>query len=64
LSAFKGQTVRVIFETRNLENGRSQGIWTYVDDVRVVDAGPLPAQPGPYQTYFPFVGRPTCDWIR
>ena len=40
LSAFKGQNVRLVFENRNLHDGISLGIWTYVDDVRVVDAGP------------------------
>jgi hypothetical protein len=59
LSAFKGQTVRLVFENRNLHGGYSWGIWTYVDDVRVVDAGPLP---GPYRTYLPVVtSNPPCD---
>ena len=40
LSAFKGQHVRLIFENRNLHHDLSLGIWTLVDDVRVVDAGP------------------------
>ena len=46
LTAFKGQHVRLIFENRNLYGGNpdpeknSRGIWTLVDDVRVVDAGP------------------------
>ena len=37
LSSFKGQTVRVVFENRNLHSGYSLGIWTYVDDVRLLD---------------------------
>jgi len=40
LNAFKGQTVQLIFENRNLNHDQSLGIWTFVDDVRVVDAGP------------------------
>jgi hypothetical protein len=40
LSAYKGQHVRLIFENRNLHGSLSLGIWTLVDDVRVVDAGP------------------------
>ena len=55
--------MRVVFENRNLHSGYSLGIWTYVDDVRVVDAGPLPAPPGPYRAYLPVVmnGYATCD---
>ena len=40
LSAFKGQNVRLVFANRNLHGEMSLGIWTVVDDVRVVDAGP------------------------
>jgi hypothetical protein len=40
LSAYKGQQVRLIFENRNLHHDLSLGIWTLVDDVRVVAAGP------------------------
>jgi hypothetical protein len=40
LSAFKGQTVRLVFENRNLGD-ESQGILTFLDDVRVVDDGPF-----------------------
>jgi hypothetical protein len=40
LSAHKGQHVRLIFENRNLHGNMSLGIWTLIDDVRVVDAGP------------------------
>jgi hypothetical protein len=40
LSVYKGQHVRLIFENRNLHHNLSLGIWTIVDDVRVVDAGP------------------------
>ena len=40
LTPWKGQHVRLIFENRNLHDGISLGIWTQLDDVRVVDAGP------------------------
>jgi len=40
LRAYRGQNVRLIFENRNLEHDRSLGMWTLVDDVRLVDAGP------------------------
>lgn len=39
LSPLKGQTVRLIFENRNLHGDTSLGIWTIVDDVRLVDGG-------------------------
>jgi hypothetical protein len=54
--------VRVMFENRNLHY-ISWGIWTIVDDVRVVDAGPRPAPPGPYQTYLPIAIKVTCDRV-
>ena len=63
LSDFKGQTVRLVFENRNLHGGLSLGIWTYVDDVRVVDAGPLSTPPGPPRAYLPVMMNRyrTCD---
>jgi hypothetical protein len=62
LSTFKGQTVRLVFENRNLYD-TSLGIWTVVDDVRVVDAGALPDLPGPYRYHFPIAmkGHFICD---
>ena len=54
-----------MFENRNLHDApgfESMGIWTVLDDVRVVDAGPLPALPGPHRSYLPLVmSRPICD---
>ncbi|MBW6475046.1 MAG: SMP-30/gluconolactonase/LRE family protein [Anaerolineaceae bacterium] len=41
LSAYKGQHIRLVFSNRNLWP-ISWGIWTYVDDVRVVEAADLP----------------------
>jgi hypothetical protein len=41
LSAYKGQHIRLVFSNRNLWTN-SWGIWTTVDDVRVVDAADLP----------------------
>ncbi len=46
LSAFKGQTVRLVFENRNLWS-TSWGIWTDLDDVRVVDDDGPPFWPVP-----------------
>jgi len=63
LSPFKGRNVRLVFENRNLHD-TSWGIWTVVDEVRVVDAGPLPdvPLPGPYRYYFPLaMSSPSCD---
>jgi len=48
LSAFKGQTVRAVFENRSY----SLGIWTYIDNVRVVDAGPPLTLPEPFHNYY------------
>jgi hypothetical protein len=62
LSAFKGETVRIVFENRNLHSGYSLGIWTYVDDVRVVDVGPQPSSPGSHRSYLSLVKTdPGCD---
>ncbi len=54
LSAYRGQHVRFTFSNRNLHNNYSWGIWTYVDDVRVTDAGSSPSG-GPNQMYLPTV---------
>jgi len=61
LSAYKGQSIRLVFANRNLWSS-SWGIWTYVDDVRVVDAGPLPAA-GPHGAYLPVVSSWRCDIV-
>jgi hypothetical protein len=61
LSALKGQNVRLVFETRNLRSGQSLGIWTVVDDVRLVDAGPEPELPGPQRGYLPATMNAPCD---
>ncbi|GJM41580.1 MAG: hypothetical protein DHS20C20_18620 [Ardenticatenaceae bacterium] len=54
LSQYKGQNIRLFFSNRNLHDGASLGIWTYVDDVRVLDAGALPSG-GPLSVYLPIV---------
>jgi len=54
LSAFKGQSVRVVFANRNLWP-ESWGIWSYVDNVRVVDGGALPNR-----TFLPLLNKPGC----
>lgn len=60
LSAYKGQHVRLKFSNRNLWP-MSWGIWTYVDDVRVIDAGPLPQVNVSATTYLPVVTNLSCD---
>jgi hypothetical protein len=56
LSVFKGQSIRIVFWNRNLWP-RSLGIWTYVDNVRVVDAGALPS----HKVYLPVLTGYRCD---
>ena len=60
LSTFKGQHVRLVFANRNLWPN-SWGIWTYVDDVRLVDAGPLPPPVGVYRNHLPLIESEKCD---
>ncbi|MCA9966009.1 MAG: hypothetical protein KC423_17275, partial [Anaerolineales bacterium] len=62
LSKFKGQTVRIRFENRNIHHNKSWGIWTYVDNVSVLDAGVLPP-PGSERVYLPLVRKQwkQCD---
>jgi hypothetical protein len=64
LTHLKGQTVTLVFETNNLDTEYSLGIWTYVDYVQVVDAGPLPAA-GLHYIYLPMTMRhySACDWL-
>lgn len=60
LSAFKGQHVRIVFSNRNLWPD-SLGIWTNVDNVRVLDAGPIPPAAGPFKLNLPLVSYMKCD---
>lgn len=60
LSAYKGQHIRIAFSNRNLWP-QSWGIWTNVDDVRVLDAGPMPPLTGPYKTNLPLILYKRCD---
>jgi DNA-binding beta-propeller fold protein YncE len=60
LSAYKGQHVRIVFSNRNLWPD-SLGIWTNVDNVRVLDAGPLPPAVGPYKLNLPLINLYKCD---
>ncbi len=60
LSAYKGQHIRIVFSNRNLWP-QSWGIWTNVDDVRVLDAGPMPPLTGPYLTNLPLIHFKRCD---
>jgi hypothetical protein len=61
LSSFKGQHIRLVFLNRNLWPA-SWGIWSYVDDVRVLDAGPLPP-PGSNHVYLPGIANQRCDAV-
>jgi hypothetical protein len=61
LSAYKGQHIRLVFSNRNLWDG-SWGIWSFVDDVRVVDAGPLP-EVGLNPIFLPAVNHTQCDAV-
>ena len=54
LSLFKGQNIRLFFSNRNLHDGSSLGIWTFVDNIRVLDAGPLPSG-GPESVFLPTI---------
>lgn len=62
LSAYKGQTIRVVFANRNLWP-ISWGIWTYIDDVQVIDAGSLPPITGTFLEFLPVVNSYRCDSI-
>jgi len=62
LSAFKGQTIRVVFANRNLWP-ISWGIWTYIDDVKVIDAGSLPPITGTFLEFLPMINSYRCDSI-
>jgi len=53
LSAYKGQHIRLVFSNRNLWPN-SWGIWTYVDDVRVVEEAELPPE---HAVFLPLVTR-------
>jgi hypothetical protein len=60
LSAFKGQHIRIVFSNRNLWP-QSWGIWSLVDDVRVVDAGAQDPPPGVARVFLPAVSSVRCD---
>jgi tripartite motif-containing protein 71 len=60
LSAYKGQHIRLVFSNRNLWTG-SWGIWTYLDEVKVWDAGYLPPVAGPYENHMPMIFKYHCD---
>jgi hypothetical protein len=60
LSKYKGQHIRLVFSNRNLWPN-SWGIWTYVDDVRVVGEGSLPPLDGLYLSYLPMMNDYHCD---
>jgi hypothetical protein len=59
LSDFKGQAVRLVFENRNLHE-ESQGIWTYVDHVRLEDLPHVIYLPVTYRS-FSVSGMSDCE---
>jgi hypothetical protein len=63
MSAFKGQIIRIAFRNRNLHDqagDESLGIWTDVDAVRVIEAGPsMPLEP--YHVFLPIISNARCD---
>jgi hypothetical protein len=62
LSAFKGRHIRIVFSNRNLWPD-SWGIWSYVDNVRVLDAGALPSPAGAQRIYVPMTTLGRCDVV-
>jgi sugar lactone lactonase YvrE len=61
LSPFKGQTIRIRFENRNLHQDLSLGAWTYVDNVRVLDMAGTLVEPS--LVYLPCVNGGACDKV-
>jgi len=63
LSEFIGETVWLVFENKHVWPYRNGGIWTYVDDVRIVDAGRPSPPPGPQRIYLPIIMKRynSCD---
>jgi hypothetical protein len=53
LSGYKGQHIWLVFSIRNIHAG-SKGIWTFVDDVRAVEAVDLPPE---NSIFLPFIKR-------
>lgn len=60
LSDFRGQSIKLWFEVRNLHHDLSFGVWTYIDDVRVLDARTQESL-GDAQVYLPAVQNLRCD---
>jgi len=60
LTPYKGQHIRIVFSNRNRWPG-AWGMWTYVDNVRVLDHGYLPQPPGPYRLRMPVILANRCD---
>ncbi|NLA80940.1 MAG: hypothetical protein GX853_09425 [Chloroflexi bacterium] len=62
LSAFKGQHIRLKFTVQN-KWPNAWGMWTHVDNVRVLDYGAALLPPGPFNINLPFVSTYHCDPI-
>lgn len=62
LSAFKGQHIRLKFSVQN-RWPNAWGMWTHVDNVRVLDYGAAPLPPGPFNISLPLVSTYHCDPI-
>lgn len=63
LNRFKGQTIRIRFENRNLHHNLSLGAWTYVDNIKVLDVAKPVVPLGPSMSYLPLISWETCDKI-
>jgi len=62
LSHFKGETIRIRFENRNLHNNLSLGAWTYIDNIRVLDVPEPPLSWGT-SVFLPLVSQEMCDTV-
>lgn len=60
LSPYKGQHIRIVFSNRN-RWPEAWGMWTHVDNVRVLDNGYASPPQGPNQRFLPIVNTYHCD---
>ena len=63
LSQFRGETIRIRFENRNLHHNLSLGAWTYIDNVKVLNVAHSAAPNGASMSYLPLINWVACDEI-